>query len=159
MDGLDDATIRAVLTGTRRIAMVGASARPHRPSNGVLSFLLDRGYDVTPVNPRIAGQQVHGRQAVARMEDAAPLEMVDVFRNPAHVGPVVDAAIRLGARVVWMQLGVIDQAAAKRARHAGLTVVMDRCPVIEWRRLGLPPHLPWTAGPDASMPARPSLGP
>lgn len=153
IDGLDDATITAVLTGTRRIAMVGASARPHRPSNGVLRFLLDRGYDVTPVNPWIAGEEVHGRQAVARMEEAAPLEMVDVFRNPAHVDGVVDAAIRLGARVVWMQLGVIDQAAAERARRAGLTVVMDRCPVIEWRRLGLPPHLPPAVGPDAPMPA------
>ena len=158
IDGLDDATIAAMLTGTRRIAMVGASPRPHRPSNGVLRFLLDRGYDVTPVNPGVAGQLLHGRQVGAGMGDAVPLEMVDIFRNPTHVGAVVDTAIRLGARVVWMQLGVIEADAAERARRAGLTVVMDRCPVIEWRRLGLASRLP-TTGTVAQMPASPGLGP
>lgn len=137
IDGQSDDTIRAILTGTRRIALVGASAKPHRPSHGVMRFLLDRGYDVTPVNPGLAGQAIHGRTVVERLDGAAPLEMVDVFRNAAYVAPVVDAAIRLGAKVIWMQLGVIDQAAAERARQAGITVVMDRCPVIEERRLGL----------------------
>ena len=136
IDGLSDDTIRSVLGGTRRIAMVGASARPWRDSNHVLSFLLDRGFDVTPVNPTLVGQSIHGRPVVARLGEAAPLEMVDIFRNSSHVRPIVDAAIRLGARVIWMQLGVIDHAAAERARAAGLTVVMDRCPVIEDRRLG-----------------------
>lgn len=136
-DGLDDATIRDILLSTRRIAMVGASPRPWRPSHEVLGFLLARGYDVTPVNPMAAGQEIRGRRAVAALDEAAPLELVDVFRNAAHVGPVMDAAIRLGARAVWMQLGVVDAAAAERGRAAGLQVVMDRCPVIEWRRLRL----------------------
>ena len=139
-DGLSDQAIIDILTTTRHIAMVGASAKPWRPSNGVLAYLLRRGFDVTPVNPGLAGQAIHGRTAVARLEDAAPLEMVDVFRASAQVGPVVDDAIRLGAKVIWLQLGVIDEAAAQRARAAGLTVVMDRCPVIEERRLGLDHH-------------------
>lgn len=136
IDGLDDAAVHAILTQTRRIALVGASAKPWRPSHSVMRFLLDRGFDVTPVNPGLAGQAIHGRTVVARLADAGPLEMVDVFRNSREVGPVVDEAIRLGARVVWMQLGVIDQGAAARARAAGLQVVMDRCPVIEDRRIG-----------------------
>jgi predicted CoA-binding protein len=101
-----------------------------------MRFLLDRGFDVTPVNPGLAGQTIHGRAVAARLADAAPLDMVDVFRNSRHVGPLVDEAIRLGARTIWMQLGVIDHAAARRARDAGIAVVMDRCPVIEDRRLG-----------------------
>lgn len=141
IDGLDDAAIRGVLETTRRIAMVGASPKPERPSNGVLRFLLGRGYEVTPVNPGLAGQAIHGRTVVATLDDAAPLDMVDVFRASAEAGAVVDAAIRLGARTVWMQLGVIDPDAAARGRAAGLTVVMDRCPAIEAARLGLPPHL------------------
>jgi predicted CoA-binding protein len=137
IDGLDDETIIRVLNETRRIAVVGASPRPTRPSNGVLRFLVQRGYEVTGVNPGIAGSALHGRPVVAGLEDAVPLEMVDIFRNSAHVGPVVDAAIRLRARTIWMQLGVVDERAAERARAQGITVVMDRCPVIEVRRLGL----------------------
>jgi len=137
IDGLDDATIRRILTDTRRIAVVGASPRPVRPSNEVLHFLVRRGYEVTGVNPGIAGRSLHGRPVVGRLEEAAPLDMVDLFRNSRHVGPVVDKAIRLGAKTVWMQLGVIDEDAAARARAEGITVVMDRCPVIEVRRLGL----------------------
>jgi predicted CoA-binding protein len=135
-DGQSDDSIRAILTRTRRVAMVGASARPWRDSHHVLRFLLDRGYDVTPVNPNLTGQSIHGRAVVPSVAEAAPLEMVDLFRNSAVVGPIVDAAIGLGARVIWMQLGVIDHAAAARARAAGLIVVMDRCPIIEDRRLG-----------------------
>ena len=137
IDGLSDDAIRSILENTRRIALIGASAKPWRPSHGVMRFLLDRGYDVTPVNPGLADQAIHGRTVVARLDGAAPVEMVDVFRNAAHVGGVVDDAIRLGAKVVWMQLGVIDVAAADRARAAGIAVVMNRCPVIEERRLGL----------------------
>jgi len=136
IDGQTDDTIRAILTTTRRIALVGASAKPWRDSHGVMRFLLDRGFDVTPVNPGLAGQVIHGRTVVARLADAQPLEMVDVFRNSRHVGPLVDEAIHLGARTIWMQLGVVDRKAAERAGAAGITVVMDRCPVIEDRRLG-----------------------
>lgn len=137
IDGLSDAAIRAILTGTKRIALVGASAKPERPSNGVLRFLLARGYAVTPVNPGLAGQAIHGQTVVAGLDVAGSLEMVDIFRAPGKVGPVVEDAIRLGARVVWMQLGVINQEAAALARAAGLTVVMDRCPAIEIPRLGI----------------------
>ncbi len=130
--------IPALLRRTRRIALVGASAKPDRPSFGVMRFLLDRGYDVTPVNPGLAGQAIHGRRVVATLAEAAPLDLVDVFRRPQEAGAVAAEAARLGARAVWMQLGVRDEAAAARARAAGLEVVMDACPVIEWRRHSLP---------------------
>jgi predicted CoA-binding protein len=133
-----DAAIRDLLLATRRIAVVGASDRVDRPSHGVFRFLLDRGYDAVPVNPTLSGRPVHGRAALATLAEAAPLDMVDVFRRSAEAGAVVDEAVRLGARSVWLQLGVVDEAAAGRARAAGVVVVMDRCPVIEWRRLGLP---------------------
>lgn len=138
---MTDQEIRDLLLGTRRIAVVGASDRPGRPSHGVFRFLLDRGYDAVPVNPALAGRPVHGVPSVAALAEAAPLDMVDVFRRSAEAGAVVDEAIRLGARSVWLQLGVADEAAAARARAAGLAVVMDRCPAIEWRRLGLPPRV------------------
>ncbi len=137
LDRLDDAAVAHILRTTRRIAMVGASARPDRPSHHVLQMLLAAGWDVTPVNPGLAGQTLLGRTVVASLEEAAPLDMVDIFRAPDQAGAVVDEAIRLGARTVWMQLGVIDEAAADRARAAGLAVVMDRCPAIEAPRLGL----------------------
>lgn len=137
IDGLSDAAIRGILTTTKRIALVGASAKPERPSNHVMEFLLGRGYAVTPVNPGLAGQAIHGQTVVAGLDAAGPLEMVDIFRASEKAGPVVEDAIRLGARVVWMQLGVINQDAAAAARAAGLTVVMDRCPAIEIPRLGL----------------------
>jgi uncharacterized protein len=134
-DGQSDDTIRSILENTRRIALVGASAKPDRPSYGVMSFLLGRGYDVVPVNPGLAGQTIHGRMVVGGLGEAAPLEMVDIFRASDQVGPVVEEAIRRGARVIWMQLGVVNQPAAEAARAAGITVVMDRCPVIETARL------------------------
>lgn len=138
---MTDSEIRDILLTTRRIAVVGASDRPERPSFGVSGFLVDRGYAVTPVNPGIAGRALHGATTVARLDDAAPLDMVDVFRRSQDAGAVVDEAIRLGARSVWLQLGVSDPAAGERARAAGLRYVEDRCPVIEWRRLGLPPRI------------------
>ncbi|MEO3470259.1 CoA-binding protein [Roseomonas sp. CAU 1739] len=135
---MTDAEIRDLLLTTRRIAVVGASDRADRPSHGVFGFLLARGYDAVPVNPALAGRTVHGVPSVAMLAQAAPLDMVDIFRRSAEAGAVVDEAIALGARSVWMQLGVVDEAAAARARAAGLVVVMDRCPAIEWRRLALP---------------------
>lgn len=141
MIAADDTTIRDLLLATRRIAVVGASDRPDRPSHGVFGFLLARGYDATPVNPVLAGQAILGRAVAATLEAAGPLDMVDIFRRSAEAGAVVDEAIRLGAKSVWLQLGVVDEDAARRARAAGLIVVMDRCPAIEWRRLGLPPRI------------------
>jgi uncharacterized protein len=140
IDGQSDETIRAILTGTRRIAVVGASDKVWRPSHGVFGFLLAHGYDATPVNPMLTGRAIHGRTVVANLAEASPLEMVDIFRASANAKAVVDEAIRLGAVVVWMQLGVVDKAAAERARAAGIAVVMDRCPVIEVRRLDLARH-------------------
>jgi predicted CoA-binding protein len=92
---------------------------------------------VVPVNPGLAGQKLLGQTVVGSLEEAAPLDMVDLFRNAAEVGPPVAEAIRLGAKTVWMQLGVVNEAAARAARDAGLTVVMDRCPAIEMPRLGM----------------------
>ena len=138
---MTDAEIRDILLTTRRIAVVGASERPERPSFGVSAFLVDRGYDVTPVNPGIAGRALHGATTVAALDETGPLDLVDVFRRSQDAGAVVDEAIRLGARTVWLQLGVTDPAARARARAAGLRFVEDRCPVIEWRRLGLPPRI------------------
>jgi uncharacterized protein len=129
--------IRELLLRTRRIAVVGASNKPARPSYEVMKFLIDQGFDVTPVNPGLAGQEILGRQVVANLEEAAPLDMVELFRNPAEVEAPVREAIRLGAKSVWMQLGVINEAAAQVAREAGLAVVMDRCPAIEMPALGL----------------------
>jgi predicted CoA-binding protein len=136
-DGLTDAAIRTILTTTRRIALVGASANPARPSNEVLHSLLARGYDVTPVNPGLAGQTLHGRIVVASLDAAAPLDMVDLFRASDKVLPAVQDAIRLGAQTIWMQLGVINHEAATLARNAELTIVMNRCPLIEIARLGI----------------------
>jgi predicted CoA-binding protein len=137
IDGQTDAAIRAILTETRRIAVIGASDKTWRPSFGVFGFLLNQGYEATPVNPLLAGRTIHGRTVVGSLAEAAPLEMVDIFRASANAGAAVDEAISIGARIVWMQLGVVDQAAAERARGAGLMVVMDRCPVIEFRRLNM----------------------
>lgn len=136
-DGLDDEAIAVLLRRTRRIALVGASAQPERPSFGVMRFLLSRGFDVVPVNPGLARQRLHGQLVVAALPEAAPLDMVDIFRSLDQVPAVVDEAIRLGARSVWMQLGLVESASAGRARVAGLVVAMNRCPAIEWPRLGL----------------------
>ncbi|HEY0204240.1 MAG TPA: CoA-binding protein [Acetobacteraceae bacterium] len=130
--------IRDILTTTSRIAVVGASNKPGRAGNYVFAFLVARGFDVIGVNPGIAGQTLHGRPVVATLGDAGPLDMVDVFRAPDQVGPVVADAMRLGARTIWLQLGVTNPAAETAARGAGLRVVADRCPLIEWRRLHLP---------------------
>lgn len=133
--------IRELLLTTRRIALVGASSKPERPSFGVMRFLLARGYQVTPIDPGLAGQEILGQRVLASLAEAAPLDLVDVFRRSEEAGAVMDEAVALGARAVWLQLGVVDEAAAARARARGVTVVMDRCPVIEWGPAGLPDHV------------------
>lgn len=133
----DDSEIRDILTSVKTIAVVGWSPKPDRPSHGVAAFLKRRGYRVIPVNPGQAGHEALGETVVASLAEAGPVDMVDIFRRSEEAGAVVDQAIAAGAKVVWMQLGVIDEAAADRARAAGLKVVMDRCPAIEIPRLGL----------------------
>lgn len=135
-----DEDIRTLLEETRTIAMVGASDRPNRPSNGVMVLLQRHGYRVIPVNPQITGEHVHGEFVFRELgQIGVPIDMVDIFRKSEHAGEIVDAAIDAGAKSVWMQLDVIDHEAAARAEAAGLKVVMDRCPAIEIRRLGLAP--------------------
>jgi predicted CoA-binding protein len=138
---VEDAEIRSILTDVRTIALVGASARPERASHEVMRFLQGVGFRVIPVNPGLAGQQLLGETVRATLSDIGePVDMVDVFRASDQVGPVVEDAVAIGAKVVWMQLGVVNEAAAARARNAGLRVVMDRCPKIEWARLAMRHH-------------------
>ena len=131
-----DAEIKALLEETRTIALVGASDRPDRPSYGVMAKLQAHGYRVIPVNPQITGEHLHGEfvfRDLGQLGD--PIDMVDIFRRSSSAGEVVDQAIAIGAKSVWLQLGVIDEAAAARAEAAGLKVVMDRCPAIDIPRL------------------------
>ena len=134
-----DEEIAILLDEVRTIAMVGASDRPDRPSNGVMKFLQSRGYRVIPVNPMITGEHVHGEYVWRELSQIGePIDLVDIFRRSSEVGPIVDQAIAIGAKAIWMQLGVIDEESAARAEAAGLKVVMDRCPKIEIPRLGVP---------------------
>jgi predicted CoA-binding protein len=131
----EDRTIVEALKTARVIALVGASANPARDSHAVMAFLQRKGHRVIPVNPGLAGQTLLGERVHARLADIPErIDMVDVFRNSEAAGPVVDEAIAVGARCVWMQLGVVHEAAAARGRAAGLTVIMDRCPKIEYSR-------------------------
>ena len=132
-----DAEIREILTSVQTIALVGWSPKPDRPSHRVAEFLKRKGYRVIPVNPGQAGQEALGETVVATLAEAGPVDMVDIFRRSEEAGAVADEAVRLGAKVVWMQLDVVDEAAASRARVAGVKVVMNRCPAIEMPRLGL----------------------
>jgi O-acetylhomoserine (thiol)-lyase len=160
-----DAHLRSILQRTRTVAVVGASANWNRPSTFVMKYLQGKGYHTIPVNPGLAGQTLLGEPVYASLREIPePVDVVEIFRAPAHVGPIVDEAIAIGAKVIWMQLGIRDDAAALRAQAAGLDVVMDRCMKIEFGRLG--GELSWfgvnsglvrnrAPEPPAARPARP----
>ncbi len=135
-DSYTDAYLKGVLDSVRTIAMVGASPNWNRPSHFVMKYLQAKGFRVLPVNPGAAGQTVLGETCVAGLRDVTErVDMVDIFRNSEAAGPLADEAVEIGARVVWMQLTVRNDAAAARAEAAGLKVVMNRCPKIEYARL------------------------
>ena len=122
----------------KTIALIGASDKPERPSFGVMKFLLARGYQVVPVNPVLAGGEIHGQKVVASLGDLiGPIDMIDIFRNTESAAEVIREAIiykeKLSLKIIWCQLGVTPEEAAAEARDAGLIVVMDKCPAIEWR--------------------------
>ena len=159
----DDDHIRRILKSVRAIAMVGASPNWVRPSNFAMKYLQGKGFRVIPVNPGAAGQKIWGETVYASLADIPDsFDMVDVFRSSDAAGPIVDEAIRLapakGIRVIWMQLGVRNDAAAARAEKAGLAVVMNRCPKIEYGRLF--GELSWSGVNSGIVSAkRPKMGP
>ncbi len=134
-----DEDIAGLLRSARTIAVVGASDRPDRPSYGVMRFLKDWGYRVLPVNPQITGEHVLGEFVWRELAQIGiPIDIVDIFRRPEAAAEAVEQAILVGAKAVWMQIGVINEEAAAMAEAAGLKVVMNRCPHIEIPRLGVP---------------------
>jgi hypothetical protein len=137
-DAYPDAYIREILKSVKTVALVGASHKPERPSWIVLKYLKDRGYEVFPINPGLAGQEILGRKVYGRLSDVpAPIDMVEIFRNSKAAGPITDEALALTPppKVVWMQLSVRNDEAAAKAEAAGAKVVMNRCPKIEYGRL------------------------
>ena len=137
-DTYDNSYISGILTGVKTVAIIGASANEVRPSFFVAKYLIDKGYEVHPVNPGQAGREILGRMAYARLADIpGQIDMVDVFRASDAVPGIVDEVLALGSlpKVVWMQLGVRDDASAARLEAAGIKVVMNRCPKIEYARL------------------------
>jgi uncharacterized protein len=135
-DNYSDTYIGGILERIKTVAMVGASANRIRPSYFVLKYLLAKGYNIIPVNPGLAGQKLLGQTVFANLSDISrPVDMVDIFRNSEAADGITDLAIEMGARVVWMQLGIRNDDAAIRAEAAGLEVVMNRCPKIEYGRL------------------------
>jgi hypothetical protein len=134
-----DEDIKDLLASARTIAVFGCSDRPDRPSYGVAAFLQGHGYRMLPVNPQITGERVHGEFVWRDLgQIGVPIDIVDIFRRPIAAGEAVDQAIEVGAKAVWMQLGIVNEEAARRAETAGLKVVMDRCTKIEILRLGIP---------------------
>lgn len=137
----DEQGLHDLLTETKTIALVGASTNKDRPSHSVMAYMLDRGYKVIPVNP--FEKEILGQKVYPTLKDIPePVDMVDIFRKAEDAGAICDEAISIGAKSVWLQLKVIDHAAAKRCEDAGLKVVMDRCPAIDMPRLGLGPKNP-----------------
>ena len=135
-DNYDDKFIIDVLKDAKLVAMVGASASWNRPSYFAMKYMQQKRFRVIPVNPGIAGKEVLGEIAVANLDEIQePIDMVDIFRNSEAAGQITDDAIKAGAKIVWMQLGVRNDKAAERAEDAGLRVVMNRCPKIEYARL------------------------
>ncbi len=137
-DTYDNGYISGILNDVKTIAIVGASANDVRPSHFVTKYLIDKGYTVFPINPGHAGKEMLGRQVYARLADVPePIDMVDVFRASDAVPPIVDESLALDPlpKVIWMQLGVSDAEAARKAEAAGVKVVMNRCPKIEYGRL------------------------
>jgi len=135
-DSYEDDYLRGILRGVRTIAMVGASEHWNRPSYFAMKYLQDKGYRVIPVNPQAKGEEILGEKVLSDLSEVTEkIDMVDIFRRADAVPPIVDQAIAKGAKVVWMQLGVRHDAAAAKAEAAGLKVVMNRCPKIEWSRL------------------------
>lgn len=136
----DDDFLRGILQETKVIALVGASPKPERPSHGVMRTLQRKGYKVIPVNPGLEGQVLNGERVYKSLSDipqadTGKIDMVDIFRNSAAAEAPALEAIAIGAKTVWMQLGVVNEPAAEKARAAGLKVVMNRCPAIEIPRL------------------------
>ena len=135
-DDYDDKYIISVLNDAKTVAMVGASANWNRPSFFAMKYMQQKGFRVIPVNPGVAGQEILGETVMASLDEIdEPIDMVDIFRNSEAAGPITDDAIKVGAKIIWMQLGVQNDDAAKRAEDAGLRVVMNRCPKIEYARL------------------------
>jgi predicted CoA-binding protein len=133
-----EAEIDELLRGAKTVAVVGASDRPDRASYGVMKFAQDRGYRTIPVNPRITGEHVHGEFIWRELSQIGePIDIVDIFRKSEDVGPVVDEAIAVGAKAIWMQLGIRNADAAAKAEAAGLKVVEDRCLKIDLARSGI----------------------
>jgi uncharacterized protein len=151
-----DEELRRILSDARCIAVVGASSNPDRPSHGIFGKLLSSGYRVIPVNPNET--EVLGQQAVASLRDVpVPVDIVNVFRRPEHTPAVAEAAVAIGAKVLWLQSGIWNEAAAALARAGGLTVVMDECIGVQHSRLRIP-RIPRSPIPRSPIPRSPAGG-